>query len=209
MTGDEKVFNTIESIERKYQIIYVDPPWSYKTWNKAEGDDKHTKTAEKHYPTMDIKDIMEFDVGSITEDDSVLLMWATFPCLPEAMNLIDAWGFTYVTNAFTWVKRNKKSEGWFWGLGHYTRANAEICLLARKGRGVKRINKSVHSVCDARISKHSEKPDEIRQNIVKLFGSDKSRLEMFARTKHTGWDIFGNEIADEEQTLKNLIEDSC
>lgn len=147
------IYNT----SNKYSIIYADPPWSYNVWN-GQGDGK--KTAENHYPCMKKKDIQMLPVRDIASDNCVLFLWATFPCLIEALDLIKAWGFTYKTCGFTWVKRNKKSDGWFWGLGHWTRANAEICLLATKGNP-KRVSKSVHSVCDARIMEHSRKPAEI------------------------------------------------
>jgi N6-adenosine-specific RNA methylase IME4 len=112
--------------------------------------------------------------------------------LKEGFEVIDAWGFTYKTCAFNWVKKNKKSDSWFWGLGHWTRANSEICLLATKGKP-KRISKSVHQICDARIEQHSKKPDEIRDRIVELCG-DLPRIELFARQPTLGWDVFGNEV---------------
>jgi len=152
------IYNDFDVIDKKYSILYSDPPWSYSTWNKSEGDSSVTKTAEKHYPTMDVGDIKKIPVADIAEDDSVMLMWATYPCLHEAMTLMEYWGFEYRTVAFTWVKKNKKSNTWFVGLGHYTRANAEICILGKRGRGVKRESNNVHSVLDNRIEGHSKKP---------------------------------------------------
>ena len=130
---------------KKYNIIYADPPWTFKTWsNKGKG-----KSAEQHYDCM--------------------------------------------TVAFTWVKRNKKANSWFTGMGYYTRSNAEIAILGTRGKVLERANKNVPQVCDERIMEHSHKPDVIRQRIVDLFG-DISRIELFARQKTKDWDVWGNEV---------------
>ena len=186
-TKSEKVdiFNT----DKKYNIIYADPPWSYKAWT-GKGKDK--KTAENHYPCMKRENIQNLPIPQISAEHCVLLLWVTFPCLEEGLELIPKWGFTYKTCGFVWVKKNKISDSWFWGLGHWTRANAEICLLATKGTP-KRASKSVHQICEARIREHSRKPDEIRNKIVELCG-DLPRIELFARQKIDGWDCWGNEI---------------
>lgn len=179
----------IFSTSKKYGIIYADPPWSYKAWT---GKGKEKKTAENHYPCMNKQDIQNLPVKRLCAPDCVLLLWVTFPCLEEGLEVIKAWGFTYKTCGFTWVKRNKKSDSWFFGLGHWTRANAEICLLATKGNP-KRVSKSVHQICDARIMDHSKKPQEIRERIVELCG-DLPRIELFARQHAEGWDCWGNEV---------------
>ena len=101
-------------------------------------------------------------------------------------------GFTYKTLGFVWVNKNKKSVGWFWGGGNWTRANAEVCLIATKGKP-KRVSASVHQICDAPRTEHSRKPDEIRQRIVDLCG-DLPRIELFARQYANGWDCWGNEV---------------
>jgi N6-adenosine-specific RNA methylase IME4 len=106
--------------------------------------------------------------------------------------LIASWGFEYKTVAFTWVKKNKKSDSWFWGMGNWTRANAEVCLLATKGKP-KRISAAVHSIISTPVRKHSQKPDEARDRIVQLLG-DLPRIELFAREETAGWDVWGDEI---------------
>ncbi len=179
------IYNT----DKKYNIIYADPPWSYKAWS---GKGKEKKTAENHYACMKKEDIQELPIQNICADDCVLFLWVTFPCLEEGLELIKKWGFTYKTCGFTWVKRNKVSDSWFWGLGYWTRTNAEICLLATKGQP-KRVSKSVHQICDGRIREHSRKPDEIRDRIVELCGN-LPRIELFARQKVDGWDCWGNEV---------------
>jgi len=174
---------------KKYKIIYADPPWSYKVWsNKGKG-----RSAESHYSTMSKEEIQSLPVQDISEKDSVLFLWVTAPCLLEGVELIGKWGFEYKTVGFTWVKRNKIADSWFWGMGYYTRANAELCLLATKGDPLKRISRSVHQIVDARIERHSKKPDVVRERIVELFGN-LPRIELFARERVDGWDCWGLEV---------------
>jgi N6-adenosine-specific RNA methylase IME4 len=131
-------------------------------------------------------------IGEIADRNSMLFLWVTMPKLNEVFDLIKAWGFEYKTVAFTWVKRNKKSQSWFWGMGRWTRANAEVCLLATKG-SPKRISAGVHSLVESSIEAHSKKPNEVRERIVRLVG-DLPRIELFAREVAPGWDAWGNEI---------------
>jgi N6-adenosine-specific RNA methylase IME4 len=173
----------------KYQIIYADPPWTFKTFSNKG---KEKKSAENHYACMSKEDIQNLPVSSISDDNCVLFLWVTFPCLKEGLDLIEKWGFEYKTCAFNWVKKNKISDSWFWGLGYWTRSNSELCLLATKGNP-KRINKGVHQILDDKIMQHSKKPESARTKIVELMG-DLPRLEMFARSKTPGWDVFGNEV---------------
>jgi len=179
--------------EKKYSIIYADPPWSYKTGHTK----KWKGLAERHYETMTIKEIGKLPVEKIADKDAVLFMWVTFPCLKEGLKVIEEWGFTYKTVAFNWVKQNKKGAELFWGLGFWTRSNSEICLLATKGRP-KRISASVHSVIMSPVQKHSKKPEEAKQRIVELMG-DLPRIELFAREVSPGWDAWGNEVSKEER----------
>lgn len=184
----------------KFNIIYADPPWNYKVYSKkGQG-----RCAENHYTTMNIDDICNIDVASISADNCILFMWLTFPCLQDGLKAIEKWGFTYKTNGFTWVKKNKIKDSWFWGMGFWTRANAEICLIATKGKP-KRISKAVHSIIDTSIEKHSKKPDVVRDKIVELVG-DLPRVELFARQQHQGWVCLGNEIdgKDIRDSIKEL-----
>ncbi|MEG1968314.1 MAG: MT-A70 family methyltransferase [Clostridia bacterium] len=173
----------------KFPILYCDPPWAYKVYSKKG----HGRSAENHYHTMDIEDIYNLDVPGIAADDCVLFLWVTFPCLLEGLETIKRWGFAYKTLGFCWVKRCKKqTDKWFWGLGFWTRANPELCIIATKG-SPKRLSKAVHSVIDTPIEGHSKKPDEVRRRIVELMG-DIPRAELFARQQYDGWVCMGNEI---------------
>ena len=176
---------------KKYNIIYADPPWFYKSGTVSGG-------ASTHYTVMKTSDICALPVNEIADRDCVLFIWATFPCLPDAFQVITAWGFTYKTTAFVWLKQNRKSESLFYGLGYWTRSNAEICLLATKGKP-KRKSAKVHQVIISHVREHSRKPDEAREKIVALLG-DLPRIELFARQKTDGWDIWGNEV-DSDITL--------
>jgi len=183
---------------KKYSIIYADPAWSYNDKSMNRGG------AERHYETMSIDDIKSLPINDISDDNCILFMWATFPMMQEALDVIKAWGFEYKTIGFNWVKTNKltnvnqtsflPSESFdvFWGMGNWTRSNSEVCLLAVKGKPIK-INSDVHSVIYAPISKHSKKPKEIRERIIRLVG-DLPRVELFARQKTEGWDVWGNEL---------------
>ena len=178
---------------KKYNVIYADPPWTFKTYsNKGKG-----RSAEQHYPCMTIDDIKNLPVQQIAADDCVLFIWVTFPLLKEGLDVIDSWGFTYKTCAFNWVKKNKKSDSWFWGMGYWTRSNSELCLLATKGRP-KKISSSVHQVVDSRIQKHSQKPNVVKEKIVQLVG-DLPRIELFARQTTEGWHVWGNEVDSDIQ----------
>ena len=103
--------------DKKYSIIYADPPWSYQNRGTRAA-------ASKHYDTMTIEDIKRMGVGAaggIANEDCVLFMWATFPMLREALDVIEAWGFKYKSIAFQWIKQNRSGNGYFFGLGRWTR----------------------------------------------------------------------------------------
>lgn len=174
--------------DKKYNIIYADPPWSFKTYSKKG----NKKSPLRYYNTMTKAEIDSLPVKDIAEKDCVLFLWVTYPKLLECIATIQEWGFTYKTCGFSWVKRNKKSDGFFTGLGYWTRANNEICLLATKGKP-KRISKSVRQIVDTPLEKHSKKPDCVRERIVELCG-DLPRIELFARQKTDGWDVWGNQV---------------
>ena len=179
---------------KKYQIIYADPPWSYR-------DQGCQGTMANHYKGMKIEDICKLPVKEIADENCILFLWATYPMLPEALQVMKSWGFTYKSIAFQWVKLNKKDGKPFYGLGRWTRGNTEPCLLAIKGKP-KRMSASVFQLISTPRGKHSQKPSEVRNRIVQLMG-DLPRIELFARplkdglfkdTSYDGWDLWGNEV---------------
>lgn len=173
---------------KKYGVIYADPPWHY--------DRRHGHgVAENHYPTMSLDEICALPVASLAAENSALFLWATFSQLKEALRVIDAWGFQYKTLAFLWLKQNRKADTWFYGMEFWTRSNAEVCLLATRGRP-KRQCAGIHQFVVSRIEQHSKKPDIVRAKIVQLMG-DVPRVELFARQKTPGWDTWGNEVEND------------
>lgn len=190
-------------MNKRYQVIYADPPWKYHDGGLNRGG------ALRHYQTMKVEDIKALPISSLADENCALFMWATFPNLSESLEVIKAWGFRYSTCAFVWIKTNKRTNpeqasffpvdsfDSFWGMGNWTRANAEICLLGLKGKP-KRQSAAIHQVIYAPIDAHSKKPNETREKILQLCG-DVPRIELFARHKSEGWDVWGNEvIADVE-----------
>lgn len=171
----------------KYNIIYIDCPWSYK--DKAHSGERGV---DYKYSTMSDSEIINLPIKEIAAKDSILFMWATFPRLELALEAMRAWGFTYKTVGFVWCKKNKKADSWFWGMGNWTRANSEICLIGVMGKP-KRNSAKVHQIITSRIGEHSAKPSEIRDKIVELCGN-LPRVEVFAREKIQGWDAIGNGI---------------
>lgn len=179
--------------DKKYSIIYADPPWSY-------SDSGCSGAAAAQYATMSINELKQLPVnpagGGIAADDCVLFMWATYPKMQEALDLIEAWGFKYKSIAFQWIKQNRSGNGYFFGLGRWTRGNTEPCLIAIKGRP-KRISAGVGQLVFSPLRRHSQKPAEVRDKIVELMG-DLPRIELFAREAAPGWDVWGNEAPTPE-----------
>ena len=151
-----------------------------------------------HYKGMKLEDIKKLPIEDIVDENCILFIWATYPMLKEALGVIEAWGFQYKTIAFQWVKLNKKNGKPFYGLGRWTRGNTECCLLATKGKP-KRISKSVFQLIQAPLTRHSKKPEIVRNKIVELMGN-LPRLELFARKENRlfdtfdSWDVWGNEV---------------
>jgi N6-adenosine-specific RNA methylase IME4 len=148
----------------KYAAIYADPPWKWKP--RSERGEHNT---EQHYPTEELDDIKALPVGDLAADDCILFLWAIGPMLPHALQVIEAWGFTYKTIAFTWVKTTLDGSRPRHGQGYWTRANAELCLLATRGSPT-RINADVPQIIEAPRREHSRKPDEAAARIERLVG---------------------------------------
>lgn len=157
---------------KKYTVLYADPPWRYR--NKPNG-----RSPESHYPTMKTEDICALPVQALAAEDCALFLWVTMSMIFEAQKVLAAWGFRYKTVAFVWVKQNRKGTGIFWGMGYWTRANAELCLLATRGHPQRRA-KNIHQVIISPVEEHSKKPEEARRRIEALLG-EVPRLELFAR----------------------------
>ena len=178
----------IHNTEKKYNIIYADPPWEYKESGSG------SRVVKAHYPTMSIEDIKKLPVAEISAQTSILFLWVTFPRLKEGLETIEAWGFSYYGLGFDWVKTYKSGSPAY-GMGYYTRQNTEICLIGVKDKPyrIKPQARNILSVVHSLRREHSQKPDCIRDYIVKICG-DIPRIELFARQYADGWDCWGNEV---------------
>jgi N6-adenosine-specific RNA methylase IME4 len=191
----------------KYNIILADPPWRYANWTMGEQAKYDEAWAKRNgrspYPVMTSDDIAQIPVADIAARDSILLMWVTDPKLFDSPAIIEAWGFEYKTVAFTWVKQNPKGRGFHFGLGYHTRSNPEMCLLATRGKGLRRVDNSVPQLMLSPRGAHSKKPLETYERIERLYGNV-PRVELFARQPQPGWDSIGNEI--DGQDISQAIE---
>ena len=185
-----------------YGAILADPPWRFEVWNgetavKAR-DSKSTFTSNVHYQTMALDDICRLPVSEIASENCALFMWISWPLLTESITLIEAWGFKYMTCAFSWMKAHAGQIDLFrddldasMGMGYWTRANSEVCLLATRGKP-KRLNADVRQGIIAPRREHSRKPDGIHDRIERLVAGP--YVELFARqSDRPGWDYWGNQ----------------
>ncbi len=177
------------SKQHKYGVIYADPPWSFRNWS-AKGTGRN---AVSHYDCLDLGELARLPIADLAAPDCVLFLWAVDPLLHRAMELIQGWGFEYKTVAFYWVKLNTKAKhgaDFFTGLGYWTRANPEQCLMATRGKPTRRAKDVRRLVVEGR-REHSRKPDCVRDRIERLVGGP--YLELFARETKPGWDCLGDQ----------------
>lgn len=177
-----------------YGAILADPPWGFQCW---DGKDKKvaSRGSVTPYETQSMEWIGSLPVANVAAEDCALFMWVVWPTLPEALRIIEAWGFTYKTCAFAWMKADPYrlfalQEDVYMGLGYWTRANSEVCLLATRGKP-KRLNADVRQGIIAPRREHSRKPDGVHDRIERLVAGP--YLELFARQTRPGWDAWGNE----------------
>lgn len=175
----------------QFGAILADPPGQFETWSEAGKD----RSAEQHYSTMTMRQIARLPVDELAAPDCVLFMWACWPSIQHAFRIVEAWGFTYKTCAFSWMKADPyrlfaDEATPFAGMGYWTRANTEPCLLATRGKP-KRLNADVRQGIIAPRREHSRKPDEIHERIERLVGGP--YLELFARAPRDGWTVWGDQ----------------
>lgn len=182
------IYNT----DKKYNIIYADPPWEYK--ESGGGIRGCAGLADRYNGVMSKEEIFNLPIDMISEPTSILFLWVTFPRLEQGLETINAWGFDYYGLGFDWVKTSKSGKP-SWGMGYYTRQNTEVCLIGvkKKPNRIKPLARDVLSVVHSERREHSRKPDCIRDYIVKICG-DLPRIELFARQHAEGWDCWGNEV---------------
>ncbi len=174
-----------------YGAILADPPWQFEVWS-GKGT---ARSAENHYDTMTMRDIARLPIDDLAAPDCALFMWCCWPSIQDAFRIVDAWGFTYKTCAFSWMKADpyrlfSDDATPFAGMGYWTRSNTEPCLLATTGKP-KRVSADVRQGIIAPRREHSRKPDCVHGRIEKLVAGP--YLELFARAPRAGWDVWGNE----------------
>ena len=181
----------LSSKQRRYGVIYADPPWSFRNWS-AKGTGRN---AVSHYDCLDLDSVAALPIADLAADNSALFLWAVDPLLPRAIDLMRAWGFEYKTVAFYWVKLNvnpKHEVDFFTGLGYWTRANPEQCLLGTRGKPPRQA-KDVRRLVVERRREHSRKPECVRERIERLVAVP--YVELFARETKPGWDCWGDQVA--------------
>jgi N6-adenosine-specific RNA methylase IME4 len=179
--------NAMAAAGEKFNVIYADPPWEFRVYS---GKGKQ-RSAERYYDTSSVAAIKALPIAALSADNCALFLWCVMPELPGALEVIKAWGFDYKTVAYVWVKQNRHGAGLFTGMGYWTRANAEMVLLATRG-APQRMAQDVHQILLRPIGEHSVKPSEIRDRIERLLLGP--YLELFARAPVDGWTVWGNEI---------------
>ena len=187
---------------KKYQIIYADPPWDFGCKAYQDGGRDMLLLSKTQYPTMSIKEIETLPVSKITDSDCALFLWTTDAHLEYAMKVLNSWGFKYKTVAFLWVKKYATGSQ-VYNFAPWTLKSSEMCLLGIKGKmGKFKKANNVKGLIEAVRTFHSQKPSEVRNRIMELFG-DLTRIELFARQKTEGWDVWGNEVESDIE-LKEL-----
>lgn len=183
----------------KYRVILADPPWQFNSlWGgrpKKIGNNYPSRAIDAHYDTMTIDEIAALPVADLAAPDCVLFMWTCWPVLETSFRVLQDWGFTYKTCAFSWMKADPyclfaDDTTPYMGMGYWTRANTEPCLLATRGKP-KRIKADVRQGIIAPRREHSRKPDEIHGRIERLVSGP--YVELFARAPRSGWDVWGNQ----------------
>jgi N6-adenosine-specific RNA methylase IME4 len=169
-----------------YEVLYADPPWDYAGRTQQNGSAPSGGAAD-HYPTMTLADLKALKVSGITAKNAALFLWTSSPHLPQAIELMEAWGFTYKTVAFCWDKQKVNP-------GYYTMSQVELVLVGTKGLIPKpRGSRNERQFLSEKRTEHSKKPDEIRNRISDMF-PDQKKIELFARARTEGWDVFGNQV---------------
>ena len=185
----------ISQLNKKYSIIYADPPWSYYNDSTAKPNCTTIRGMRRPpYSVMATEAICKLPVSKISAKDCALFIWTTDYHLEKCFQVINSWGFTYKTVGFKWLKLTKQNKPLSF-MGAYTKkCGIELCLLATRGNMHQFIKShKVSSLIKSQREAHSKKPDIVRERIVKLFGNLK-KIELFARKKAVTWDAWGDEV---------------
>jgi len=173
---------------KRYSIIYADPPWDYKGQLQHTGSGgRESGGASRHYPTLPMSEMETWDIAAISEENCLLFMWSSSPHLDQAIQLGKAWGFQWATVAFVWDKQRVNP-------GFYTMSQCELCLVFKHGRiPHPRGARNVRQLVQMKRTRHSEKPDLVRKRIEEMF-PHQCKIELFARKWTHGWDTWGLDV---------------
>jgi N6-adenosine-specific RNA methylase IME4 len=171
--------------EGPFATILADPPWKFRCY----GPHNNQKSPEKHYDTMTLEDICALPVADIAAKDAFLILWTTWPCLPQALKVIESWGFTYKTGG-AWGKLSKTGRKIAFGTGYIFRSASEPLIVASRGKP-KWTSKSERNLWLSPVREHSRKPDCVHEMIERACPGPK--VELFARAERPGWTVWGNE----------------
>ena len=190
---------------KKYQIIYADPPWDFGNRMYSSNKNDHHREITRAYSVMNTKDICGLPIKEITAEDCICFMWTTDAHIPDALEVMKAWGFKYKTIAFIWNKKERSGKQVCF-MGQWTMKGSEIVLLGTKGQMIKYLlSRKVRQLVEAPRERtiHSRKPYIIKDRISQMFGFELPRIELFARQKTSGWDVWGNEVESDIDLLTN------
>ena len=172
---------------KKYDIIYADPAWQYKSKECLAKKSILNGKLNTHYDTMTLNELKELPIQNISNDNCLLFLWVVSPMLDDCIDVLKSWGFKYSTIAFVWYKQKTNP-------GSYTMSECEICVVGKKGKIPNpRGTRNTRQFLSEKKTKHSSKPNEIRNRITSMFPAQ-NKIELFAREKTDGWDVWGNEV---------------
>jgi len=183
----------------RYGVILADPPWRFRTW----GEHNQAKSASRHYSLMTMDEMKALPVNQLATDHCALVMWAVQPMIPEAIDLMKAWGFRYKTMG-TWAKQSSTGRKWAFGTGYLFRCAAEFFVVGTLGEPVIGA-RDVRNLIVAPVREHSRKPDEMHANLERLFPCV-ARAELFARESRPGWETWGNQSTKFDPPSSSVVE---
>jgi N6-adenosine-specific RNA methylase IME4 len=194
---------------QRFGVVLADPPWAFATWNgKPSGRDPSWRpmknAAARHYETMSLAEIMALPVRDVLARDAAVLIWVPSSHLPQALQVLEAWGAVYKSLGLVWVKQNRSGAGLHLGMGYWFRQGCEVAVFGTVGKP-KRFDRGVRQVILSPRREHSRKPDETFDRIERLLG-DVPRLELFGRQSRPGWTVLGDQVDrfDQEPIYQSL-----
>ncbi len=191
---------------KKYSVIYADPPWDFGGGGVYQDGGRDVRKTSDKYTLTKTNKLIKLPVKEIAENDALLFMWTTDQHIPDALKLMESWGFRYCTVAFYWVKKYHTGSTCF-NVGCWTMKSVEQVFLGLHGKPMHlKKTRNIKQLVEAERTAHSKKPEEVKRRIVELVG-DIPRIELFARQKTEGWDVWGDEVESDIDLLSVAQQD--